>query len=365
MGWICVSHRVRLILVSLALTALAGCGEEAAPPTKALTLVQTQVAQLANYAPIVAFTGEIKARVQSDLSFRISGRVVERNAEVSAHVTSDMALAKIDPELQLADLKAASATVEAAQAQFRQASSSFERQKTLLVRGFTTRREYDQNEEAYRTAQGSLDAAKAQRAMAEDQLSYTVLRPDRPGLITSRNVEVGQIVQATQTAFAIAQDGPRDVVFNVYESIFANELADNSLDMTLMSDPSVAFRGSVREISPTIDPANGTVRIKVDVDKVSPAMTLGAAVTGIGRLKPGQFVILPWSALSSQNGKAAVWLVDAKTKTVSLAPVEIETFKTDEVVIRSGVRPGQIVVTAGAQLLRPNEAVALATDVKR
>jgi len=359
------SGRLKSILTSLALTTLAGCGQEAALPAKMPALVRTQVVQLADYGPVLAFTGEIRARVQSDLSFGVSGRVVERNADVGAHVTPDLALAKLDPELQLADLRAANATVAAVEARFRQASASFERQKTLLARGFTTRREYDQNEAAFRTAQGSLDAAKAQLAMAKEQLSYTILRTDRAGIITSRNIEGGQIVEATQSAFTIAQDGPRDVVFNIYESGFTHGLADNSIKMRLLSDPKVTFRGSIREISPAIDPATGTVRVKVGVDTASPEMTLGAAVIGTSRFKPGQFVILPWSALSSQNGEAAVWVVDARTKMVSLTPVEIEAFKTSEVVIRNGLRPGQIVVTAGAQLLRPNETVALAGEVTR
>ena len=181
----------------------------------------------------------------------------------------------------------------------RQATSTYERQKALLAQGFTTKREHDQAQEAFRTAQAALDTARAQLGTARDHLSDTVLRAGVPGVITARKAETGQVVQAAQTVFSIAQDGPRDAVFHVYESIFTHELANPAIALTLVSDPAVKAKGTVREISPTVDRATGTVRAKVGIEHPPAAMTLGAAVVGEGRFQPRKLVVIPWSALSS------------------------------------------------------------------
>ena len=349
----------RSVVFGLAAMALAGCGE-AALPQKPPALVSTQVIALAAYAPTIVLTGEIKARAQNDLAFRVSGRIVARHVDIGTHVAPDQVLAEIDPQEQQANLAAAEANLQAAEAQLRQSTAAFERQRTLLAQGFTTRREHDQASEAYRTAQGSLDAARAQLALARDQLSYTRLCAEQPGIITARNIEAGQVVAAAQTAFTLAQDGPRDAVFNVQESIFANEPGDGRVEIVLVGDPGAKTIGRVREVAPTVDTATGTVRVKVGIDPTPPAMTLGAAVTGTGRFKSRERVILPWSALASQGGKPAVWIVDKQTKAVSLQPVVIEEYRVGEIVIRDGLKPGDIVVTSGAQRLRPKQVIALA-----
>jgi multidrug efflux pump subunit AcrA (membrane-fusion protein) len=127
-----------------------------------------------------------------------------------------------------------------------------------------------------------------------------------------------------------------------------------------VSDPAVRATGTVREISPTVDPSTGTVRVKVSIERPPAAMALGAAVIGEGRFQPRRLVVLPWNALSSANGQPAVWTVDPQTRAVSLKPIAIEGFETGKIIVRDGIRPGEVVVTGGAQLLRPNQVVALA-----
>jgi RND family efflux transporter MFP subunit len=338
------------------LAALAACQEQASPEKPPMP-VKVQVVRAASYTPSVALTGEVKAQVESDLSFRVSGRIAERNVEVGAHVTAEQQLARLDPKEQQAGLDAAEATVQAAEAQLRQAASTFERQKALLARGYTTRRENDQAEEAFRMAQGSLESANAQRATARDQLSYTVLRAGAPGIITARNAEAGQVVQAAQSVFTIAQDGGRDAVFNVFESAFANELADGTVSVALVNDPGVTAVGKAREVSPTVDAASGTVRVKIGLNGSAASMPLGAAVTGTARFKSRPVVTLPWSALAAQAGQPAMWVVDPATKAVSLRAVAIDGYGAGTIFVRDGLPEGTMVVTAGAQLLNPGQVV--------
>lgn len=242
----------------------------------------------------------------------------------------------------------------------RQATSSYERQKALLARGFTTQREHDQAQEAYRRADAALVDARSQLGTARDRLSDTVLRAGVAGVITARHAETGQVMQAAQTVFSVAQDGPRDAVFNLNESIFSRELVDPAIALTLVSDPAVTAMGTVREVSPTVDKATGTVRAKVGLLQSPAAMTLGAAVIGEGRLEPRKLVVVPWSALSSRSGHPAVWTVDPETMAVLLKAIVVEGYETGKVFVREGLRPGEMVATRGAQFLRPNQVIAAA-----
>lgn len=350
-------------LLLMQLVGLSGCGDQSEANPKAAPLVRTQVVAFTDYAPTAALTGEIKARVQTNLSFRVSGRISERLADVGARVTPDQILARIDPKEQSADVESAEATVQSAEARVRQTATAFERQQTLIKNGFTTQRDYDQAQEALRVAEGSLDSAKAQLGTARDALSYTELRAGAAGLITARNAEAGQVAQAGQTMFTLAQDGPRDAVF--YESVFLQYPATPTVHVALVSDPNVTATGAVREVSPSTDTKSGTVRVKVSIQHVPPGFMLGALVSGSATTKARQVVVLPSSALSTLAGKPAVWVVDPKSLAVSLKTVVVAAYATGNVVIESGLQPGERVVTAGAKILRLNQIVALAPEAGR
>jgi len=356
--------RRTLLFAPLALClalSLAAC-EKQADAARPATWVRTELVQLKPRQSIIRLTGDIQARVSTELSFRVSGRVTERLVDVGAHVAAGDVLARIDPTEQRADLDGSKAAVAAAEAQLRVATATFERQKSLMTSGYTTRVAYDQAQEGLRTAEGSLETAKAQLGTATDALTYTELRASAAGMITARNIEVGQVAQSAQSAYTLAQDGARDAVFDVYESIFLQPPASNTIELTLVSDPSVTAIGRVREVSPTVDPKNATVRVKVAIETTPPAMTLGGAVTGEGRSRPLDRIVLPWSALTAGLNGPAVWVVDPTTSAVSLKDVVIENYETDSVVVGSGLAVGERVVTDGGKLLRPAQLVTYTRD---
>lgn len=351
----------RLLLAGSVLViavGLTGCQQQAARVQNSPRPVQVETATMADYAPTVRLTGEIRAQFENDLAFRIDGRVAQRMVDVGDHVSANQRLARLDPQQQEASVAAADAAVLAAEAALREASRTYERQKALLAKGFTTIREHDQAEETYLKASASLDDAKAQLGTAREHLSDTVLRAGVSGIITARKVETGQVVQSAQAVFTIAQDGPRDAVFNVNESIFAEEPGDRAIKLTLVSDPAVKAKGFVREVSPIIDTSNGTILVKVAIEHPPAGMTLGAAVIGEGRYRSRNLVVIPWSAVSSANRQAAVWTVDPQTKRLSLRPIAIESYEREKVVVREGLQPGDIVVTGGAQFVWPGQPVA-------
>jgi RND family efflux transporter MFP subunit len=320
-------------------------------------LVKTEVVRLQPRQTVVRLTGDIQARVSSELSFRVSGRVTERLVDVGAHVKAGDVLARLDPTEQKADLVGSQAAVASAEAQLRLATATFERQRTLMASGFTTRGSFDQAQEGLRTAEGSLDNAKAQLEIATDALTYTELRASAAGIITARNIEVGQVAQSAQSAYTLAEDGARDAVFDVYESVFLTPIEGGVVKLALVSDPSVTAIAHPREISPTVDQKSGAVRVKVSIENTPAAMTLGSAVAGEARSQPVAKIVLPWSALTSGLKGPAVWVVDPNTRAVSLKDIKVETYETDSIVVSSGLAPGERVVVDGGKLLRPAQIV--------
>ena len=248
-------------------------------------------------------------------------------------------LARLDPTELQADLDAAIAAEAAAESQLRVAQANFDRQKGLLANRFTTQGAYDQAQEALRSAESSLETAKAQLGTAKDALGYTELRAGAAGLITKHSLEVGQVVQATQPVFTLAQDGDRDAVFDVYEPLFFGDYSGDKISLALVSDPGVTAAGYVREVSPAIDPKTSTVRVKVAIQNPPAAMTLRSAVAGTAKAKPALEITVPWTASMSSGSKPAVWIVDPATKTASLKAVEIGSYEAGAVVVKSGLEP--------------------------
>lgn len=353
-----VARPLRILALGL-LLPVAACQPEAEAPRQPVMVSAVEV-QVSDYAPTATLTGVIAARTLNKLSFQVGGRVGERTADVGQRVETGQVLARIDPQEQQSDVRAAQASLDAADAQFRQASAAFERQKTLLAQGFTTRREYDLAEQSMRVAQGGVDQARSQLDNARDRLTFTELKASADGVVTARMVEVGQVVQAAQTAFTIAEDGDRDAVFNVDEAMIARTPVAPVVKIALVSDPGIEATGEVREVSPAVDPASGSIRVKVAVPDTPAGMPLGAAVTGTITAKARKAIVLPWQSLMSDGGRPAVWTLDPASRAVTLVPVEVAAFASGIAVVTKGLEPGQQVVARGGQLLSPGQVVEVA-----
>jgi RND family efflux transporter MFP subunit len=352
--------RVRLRRAAVAgALVLAACGPTAEAPDPPITRVEGWTVAFVPLSRAVELTGEVQAREQSTLSFRVSGRMIERDVDVGNHVRAEQVLAKIDPAEQDASMAAALASVRAAEALLKQVTATYERQRSLLERGFTTRADFEGAEEAWRTAQGSLESARADLDSAQQQRDDTVLMAPVSGSITDRSAEVGQVVQAAEPVFTLAHDGPRDAVFMLPEVGLSQHVPDPVVKLSLVGDRRVTATGRVREVAPIVDPATGTVRVKVSLDAAPAAMALGAGVVGAVSLEALSRVVLPWEALAAEGGRPAVWIIDPEDSTVSLRPIEIERYDVGTIVVASGLEAGETVVTAGAQLLRPQQRVAL------
>ncbi|WP_193227758.1 efflux RND transporter periplasmic adaptor subunit [Aureimonas psammosilenae] len=340
----------------------SGCGSESAPPQQQPERVVVRSVAYKQVGSDISLTGSVAARVESQLSFQIDGQVIERYVEVSSHVRAGDLLAKLDSRQQLADFASAEASVRSSQSSVRDAQVTFDRQSQLLKSGVTTKGNFENAREQLRNAQGALATAEANLGSARKQLSFTELRADADGIITARNTETGQVAAAAQSVFTLAHDGEREAIFNAYEAILLEASPKVDFEVRLVGDPKVVSKARVREISPTFDTQTGTVRVRTTLIDPPSGMGLGAAVEGVGRTKVRPLVELPWTALSADAHGAAVWVVDAATNAVSLRSVTIADYRTGRVFVSDGVRDGEKVVTAGAQLLRAGQVVALAGD---
>ncbi|KAA0969352.1 efflux RND transporter periplasmic adaptor subunit [Aureimonas fodinaquatilis] len=354
--------RLAVVLIA-AVFVLQGCKPRQSSEEPPITPVIVRSVAMETYQPATVLTGEVQARVQTELAFRVAGRVIERLADIGDRVENGQVLARLDAREQHADLAAARAGVEASQAQLDQSNSEYSRQQTLFEQGLTTRTIFEQAQEAVRTARASLDAAEAQQATAEEGLAYTELKATAPGVLTARSIEVGQVVQAAEAAFSLAENGPRDAVFQVFESLLFEKPENETIELSLVSAPEVVAAGRIREISPAVDTQSGTVRVKVAIDQTPARMTLGSAVIGRAPRAAQEALILPWSSLASDAGYSAVWVVDPQTERTALRRVDILAYETGRIILSNGLTPGELVVIDGGKFLRPDEKVEPREDV--
>ena len=361
-------HTLPIALAGVGIFLLVDCSDDKPQTEKPLTPVKVEPARFTSYSPAVTMTGEIEARVESDISFRVSGRIIERLVDTGQHVKAGDLLARLDPEEQRADLAAANAGLNLAEAQQAQLQAAFNRSSELLQKGLTTRGDHDTARAALTSAQHAVDAARSSLAAAQDALGYTELRADADGIITARSAEVGQVAQAAQMVFRLARDGARDAVFHVQESIFLrrNAFAGQQVEVSvaLLTRPDVTARGVIREISPTIDAKTGTVRVKAGLVDVNAEMALGAAVSGQVILDPTQVIRVPWTAIGSKDGEPAVWILDRDEQTVAMHKVSFFSYEKEAALVSRGIAPGADIVSEGAKFLREGQKVRIIGEAK-
>ena len=350
--------KLSIVAAALIATTVAGC-DEPAPPTAEARLVRTVTVGHEAEGEIVSLTGQIRAKDQVGIAFRLDGRMIERPVNVGDVVTVGQVVARLDPQNQQNALRSAQADLASAEAVLTLARLTFGRQQKLLADGWTTRARFDEAEQALGTARAQVDSAQAHLRIAQDQLSYTELVADDPGAVTAVGAEPGEVVRAGQMVVQLAQQGGRDAVFDAPEQLIRTGPHDPLVEIALTDDPKVKATGRVREVAPQADSATRTFQVKVGIIDPPEAMRLGSTVTGSIRLSAPAGVEVPASVLTEANGRPAVWVVDPQSLTVSLRTVDIVRYDPATVIVSQGLETGEIVVTAGVQTLRPGQKVRL------
>lgn len=354
-----------LILVSMVAVFLAACSRPEVPQepirsVKLLTVSAGTVGAQQEYA------GEVKARVESRLGFRVGGKLVQRPAEVGQRVQAGQLLAQIDAsDLALAS-QAAQAQVSAAQTQRDLAAADLKRYTDLKTQGFVSGAEIERRQATLQAAEASLRQARAQGSVQGNQAGYARLLADGAGVVVAVEAEVGQVVAAGAPVVRLALDGARDVVFAVAEdrlsAVRAGQAAQVRLWAAAQAGAKASLSGTVREVAASADPATRTYQVKLSLP-AGAAVPLGATAfvtlpdsgTGVTAIK------LPTSALmrSAEGDKSgtAVWVFDAASGTVQPRPVVLAGADGNDMLIASGLKPGEEVVAAGVHVLSPGQKV--------
>ncbi|MGY4803666.1 efflux RND transporter periplasmic adaptor subunit [Teichococcus aerofrigidensis] len=350
----------RLVLRGVVLTgllALPACGPAEPPPPEPPRPVRASVAVSQPGGETVALTGQVEAAEEVGLAFRIGGRMIERGVNVGDQVRAGQVIARLEDSTPRDNLRAARAATAAARAALVQARNHYDRQNQLLRSGFTTRASYDDAVRRLQAAQSQVDASLAQENIAETTLAYTDLVADSNGVVTARGAEPGEVVAAGQRIVTLAREGGRDAVFDVPARLMEQAEPDPLVTVSLSGNPAVRTTGRVREVSPQADPVTRTFRVRVGLIDPPEAMRLGSTVNGGIRIGGVSGIEVPASALTRANQGPAVWVVDGQGSTVSLRPVEVARYDAARAIIAGGLRDGEVVVTAGAQTLRPGQQV--------
>nr|WP_256515478.1 efflux RND transporter periplasmic adaptor subunit [Alsobacter ponti] len=339
------------------LVLLSACSRDETAAPAAARPVQVVTITPSTFREALVLSGDIQARTDVDLAFRIDGRVVERPVAVGDRVSPGQLVARLDSANEEKAMKAAKAAVVAARADVTTTRSAFERQQALMSEGFTTRPLYERALRAKEAAQAHLDEAEAQLDAAADRLRFTELRADSGGVVTARGVEIGEVVRPGRMVVRIARDDGRDAVFDAPPQALRSGGGDSVIRLSLAADPGVSAKGRVREIAPEADPVTRTFRVRVGIEDPPEPMRLGATVKGAFDVMSSVVVAIPPAALTASRAGPAVWVVDPATSTVSLRPVDVQHFDTHGVIVSQGLDPGDVVVAAGAQALHPGQQV--------
>jgi RND family efflux transporter MFP subunit len=354
------------ILTLVLLTSLAGCEEQKAPETSEVRPVRTVVVSPKRIEDTRQAIGEIRPRQESDLGFRVSGKLVSRAVDVGITVKESELLAKLEEQDYRNKVQSAEADVNAAQAVLIEAQGAEGRQRKLLISGVTTKANHETATKNLNSAEAKLESAKIAQAMANDQLSYTELRAEFDGIVTAVGAEPGQVVNVGQMIVRLAKPSELDAVFAVAEAAFETFKPDDRPEVivALLSDPTISAEGVVREVSPVADPTTRTYQVKVTLRNPPEQMRFGASVSGRIKATSAPVVVLPGSALFDKGGKPAVWVYHADTTAVALKPVTVGGYETDQVIVSEGLVQGDIVVTAGVNQLREGQKVRLVEEAQ-
>lgn len=351
-------HLLRLAPPLLLAALLSACGKQAAAPEPERA-VRTQVVSAGAASASHEYAAEARARVESRLSFRVSGKLLERPVNLGDTVKAGQVLARIDgQDLKLAEA-AAAAGVAAARTNRDQLGADYKRFVDLQRQGFISAAELERRDAAFKAAQAQLEQAKAQADVQGNQAAYAQLVADGAGVVTGVNAEPGQVLAAGTPVVSVALDGPRDIVFSVPEDQIARVKAAASQPGALKvrlwgSDKTAPL--TLREVAAAADPVTRTFLIKADAGKLD--VKLGQSATVVLELPQLAGVIkLPLAAVLQQGGKSSVWLLDPASMTVKAQPVQVGGAEGNDVVIAGGLTAGQEVVVAGVHVLSPGQKV--------
>lgn len=352
------------LLLSALLALLAACGRDAppAPPAPPADIRPVRAEQLGLHADrgSTRYAGEVRARYETDLAFRVAGRVQTRLIEVGAHVKAGQLMATLDPQDYALAASAARAQLAAAEAEARLAQQDLQRFTELRAQNFISQAELDRRRTAAAAAQAKESQLRAEAQRQGNQQSYTRLTAPHAGVVTSVAFEAGQVVAAGQPLVQLARSGEREVRIDVPENALDALRAAPELTIRLWAAPDVTYSGRLRELSPMAAAGSRTYRAHVRLLKPDAGVKLGMTATVEVGSEAAPGLSVAQTALFKANGQPQVWVVDPATQKVAARSVQLGALRGDRAAVVSGLKAGEWVVTAGVHKIAPGQQVRLA-----
>jgi RND family efflux transporter MFP subunit len=339
--------------------ALAGCKQEAVAPEPVRPVLSTVLQPAVSGS--TAAIGTVQPRYETDLGFRVLGRLIARPVNVGDLVTKGQTIAAIDPTALEFAVQSAKADLSKAQAVLENATGTEERKRTLIKTDATTKQSLDDAEQIRAGAQASAARARANLAKAVEQLGYAQVKAEFDGVVTAVSAEVGQVVSPGQSVVTVARPDVREAVVDIGADFPLPLTVGLPFTISLQLLPDVQVHGQIREIAPQADQATRMQRVRIALNHPPESFRLGSTITA--RPSNGLSAVLrvPASAILKQGDDSFVWLVDAPTSTVSLRKINLAE---DDVGVRvaSGLAPGARIVTAGIHSLKQGQQVHIQQD---
>ena len=345
-----------LVCALAALAAQSACSGPPAP-APALPTVIAAPATAVVASDAVSYPGEVLARFESVLSFRVDGKIIERSAHLGERVHAQQVLARTDPGDSSAAAAAARAALQSAQQRLVLARQQRERNQAQSQDDLVSRAEIEQSDSAYAVAQAEVEQRRQDLALAERQSQYTVLRADHDGRITAESAEVGAVVKGGQPVYTLAWDGDIDVVIDVPETRIGQFAVGQSAQVHLRSDPQAAMTATVRDIAASADHQSRTFRVRLALARPGPVRLGTTAQVDVASGGTTGRLSIPASALFHDAAQPAVWVVRPDDGTLVLRRVEVAAYGADTVVLARGLAATDQVVLQGVHAVNAGEKV--------
>jgi len=344
---------VRWLSVAL---MVAGCSKQGAADPRlqspTVELFKVEAAGLES----TTFTGVVEARAQSDLGFRVGGKILERPVDVGQHVRKGQILMRLDPvDLELASA-AQQANVQAARARYTLAKTDETRVAAVVKTGAVSRQEHDSARAMLESTKAQLEAAEAEARVSNNSTEYAVLSADADGVIVRTLSEPGQVVSAGQPVIRFARDGPREASVNLPERVRPDL---GTVATACLYGQDRTFQVKLRQLSEAADPASRTFEARYVLEGDAASTPLGTTVTvrlPTERAYGSQPVRIPVGAVHDRGGGPGVWIVGGDSK-VTFRTVDIASVGQEELILSSGVQVGETLVALGAHLLHEGQVI--------
>lgn len=347
---------MKRLMPLLLLGALSACSKEEPAPDPVRPVLWVEANAISEES-LGRFAGNIEARFESTLGFRVGGRIAQRHVDVGSEVQKGQLLATLDPTDQQNNVRAAQGDLARIEAQWINAQANARRQQELFDRGVGAQAQLDIAQTDLKTTNSSREQARSALSQAQDQLGYSELRTDHAAVVTRWQAEAGQVVTAGQEVVTLARPDVKEAVIDLPGSLADQLPVGVEFKVASQLDPQIATTATLREIEPQAERTTRTRRARLTLTDTPESFRLGTAISVTLSSAIAARTELPINALQEVDGKTRIWVIDQQNQTVNPRDVQVVSRTGDTFVLSNGVKPGERVVSAGVNSLKPGQKV--------